>query len=524
MKKTTRQRLHLFLLTVLLVACGGGGGGGNGSGPDNTTPTDPVTPASVSEIIIGVEYAFVGQEAGLAQLKVPGVKLFPERFTWWNEMQPSITDAIDFSVLDEAVLKYQRAGFTEFTMGMRHGSNWASREFPLIGERNPTTAKEFLPQYEAWFGAVVERYDMDGIDDLPGLLYPVRYYEIGVEFSSFEPEPVEDYLEQLEVAYRVAHAAYDDVIVAHAAFLTINAFDSPQAQASSVPDFSNTPDDSHGLADIRKILDRPDLFDVVNVHSLGHYPEIEHIRTWLDNEMTQRGYEKPLFITDTAPTPFIAFGRANDCAGFALGTIIRPATEADRCRLAQYFQNLLAGDAATVDWARNYVAQDTVKRVIVAAEQGFALINTAFTEDIPFADLLSAGTGNSHWSGMLDTQPVAVDDSRVVLGMLPPFYALQQLQENIRGYDAMRKLAASDDVWLYEVTRGMEKFWIGWVDDQTLYLPNDDAPTRQVSIEAASDMVRVESLAAAEQAQADAVMQPAAAVLLGHSPVYIYEM
>ena len=35
--------------------------------------------------------------------------------------------------------------------------------------------------YALWLGAVVERYDGDGIDDMPGLQYPIRHWEIGNE-------------------------------------------------------------------------------------------------------------------------------------------------------------------------------------------------------------------------------------------------------------------------------------------------------------------------------------------------------
>ncbi|MGB9622437.1 MAG: hypothetical protein ACPL07_01200 [Candidatus Bathyarchaeia archaeon] len=35
--------------------------------------------------------------------------------------------------------------------------------------------------YVAWLSALVERYDGDGVDDMPGLRYPVRYFEIGNE-------------------------------------------------------------------------------------------------------------------------------------------------------------------------------------------------------------------------------------------------------------------------------------------------------------------------------------------------------
>ena len=53
----------------------------------------------------------------------------------------------------------------------------------------------------------MERYDDDGQQDMPGLRYPVRIFEIGTEFSSYEPESVEEYLEVLQACYKAAHAA-----------------------------------------------------------------------------------------------------------------------------------------------------------------------------------------------------------------------------------------------------------------------------------------------------------------------------
>lgn len=200
-----------------------------------------------------------------------------------------------------------------------------------------------MPAYEQWIYSVVERYDADGVGGMPGLLFPVRCYEIGSEFSRCEPEPVADYLEMLEHAYAAAHRANGEVVVAHAAFLTTLAFvDDPRATEYETA-VARVPDQSHSLADIRQVLDRRDIFDVINVHSLGDPYEIEAIVAWLDYEMAQRGYHKPIILSDTATTPFIAWGPATAChrAPSQMGRIIPPATEADRCRPADYFTRLV---------------------------------------------------------------------------------------------------------------------------------------------------------------------------------------
>src|SRR3972149_5009462 len=100
------------------------------------------------------------------------------------------------------------------------------------------------------------RYAGDGDDDMPGLGRPVRYYEIGSEFSSYEPEPVDEYLAMLERAYSAAHRSFAGAIVTHAAFLTTLAFASRPEPEQYETAFEAVPDTTHGLADIRRVLDR----------------------------------------------------------------------------------------------------------------------------------------------------------------------------------------------------------------------------------------------------------------------------
>ena len=64
-----------------------------------------------------------------------------------------------------------------------------------------------LEAYVAWLGALVERYDGDGVDDMPGLDYPIRHWEIlnepemqGPELCFFQERP-EAYAELLRLSY-----------------------------------------------------------------------------------------------------------------------------------------------------------------------------------------------------------------------------------------------------------------------------------------------------------------------------------
>lgn len=56
---------------------------------------------------------------------------------------------------------------------------------PWPGNRTAAYTDHYLPpdpaSYQAWVGAVVERYDGDGLEDMPGLTHPVRHWEVDNE-------------------------------------------------------------------------------------------------------------------------------------------------------------------------------------------------------------------------------------------------------------------------------------------------------------------------------------------------------
>ncbi len=164
--------------------------------------------SSAGEILIGMEYVRPGLAKALAEIGAPAVKHYPDAYRW-GTMQRSARSPIDFSVTDRYVREYQAAGFTDLVFALKSHSPWASKN----GLDNPGPKPEYTDEYAAWVAAVVERYDGDGIDDMPGLLLPVRHYEIGSEFSTYEPEPVDDYIVMLETAYKAAHGAYDRLLL-----------------------------------------------------------------------------------------------------------------------------------------------------------------------------------------------------------------------------------------------------------------------------------------------------------------------
>lgn len=496
------RRLLISILTLALAGLACGQATATVAPTDlSLTPSAPPSPPAAQtppSLLIGTEYVAIenqGRVSTLAEMLAPiglqAAKPLPENFNWGN-MQPSPEAALDFQRLDNFVREFQAAGFSGLVLALKSNSPWASKSYPGGGLITLTggVKAEYLDAYENWVFAVVERYDADGDADMPGLRYPIRFYEIGSEFSSYEPEPVEEYLAILERAYAAAHRAYADVLVAHAAFLTTRAFAANPRPNEYETAFEAIPDHNHGLADMRKVLDRPDLFDLLNVHSLGDPYEIEAIVAWLNYETGLRGYQKRIILSDTATTPFISWGPATACdrAPNMMGQVIPPATEADRCRLADYFTKLVDGDEATVRWTQAFAAQDTAKRVVISAEQGVLLINTAFTEDLFWLKLplAQAGAGTSAWAGLVD-----VERREYRAG----YYALQQLVGHLDGYESITRLALGEQgVRVYEISRADRRFWIAWYDPGYLVLPGDAQPEATVPLDIGAPEVIVESL------------------------------
>ena len=450
-------------------------------------------------IVIGLEYALLdnqklvsGMAGSFARTGLTGMKHYAEAVEW-GAMQKGPDKPLDFTKLDWFVREYQGHGFTELTVALKPHSRWGSKNVKPSKATNAAPKPRFRRHYEHWIESVVERYDADGVDDMPGLRWPVRYIEIGTEFSSYEPEPVEEYLDMLSLAYRAAHRAYPKVLVAHAAFLTspVNMKVDRPGQYDKVWRNTKRHDPFHDLDDIRAVLDRPDLFDVLNLHNLGDPYEIEDQIRWLDYETKRRGYRKPVIISDTIATSYIGWGAATTCTGKRLGLLTRPATEADRCRMAAFLTRLVDKDPATLAWTRGFVAADHVQRAIIAAEQQIKLINLAFVTDINWLTwkMWKAGAGISAWSGAIRVQP----RSGKVKEQYPSYHAIKQLTGHLTGYRSIERVPYGDqNIRVYRIAGKSSVFWVAWRNPGAVLLPDSRPNLLEVEIEVAAQRAWVE--------------------------------
>ena len=128
--------------------------------------------------------------------------------------------------MDRAVATWQRNGI-HIMVSQRFESPWATaartdKEFVYLrglGKQMALRSADYLPKPQHmqdlrdYMRALVERYDGDGRDDMPGLLFPVLHYQVGNEYYNelFWAGTAKEYGQLLRETARAARAACADV-------------------------------------------------------------------------------------------------------------------------------------------------------------------------------------------------------------------------------------------------------------------------------------------------------------------------
>ena len=178
--------------------------------------------------------------------------------------------------------------FAEWDQNACHTDRAKAMNVPSFLSRDPGVGQRLYSPcdeeaYAPWLSAAVERYDDDGVDDMPGLQYPLRYWEIlnepemqGPKLTFFQEDSAA-YLELLKLSYTTIKAADPNAVVLLG------------GQAGMQPRF---------VAYWKPVLQGGrDFFDVGNIHSIGSDDEFfaSEYRVLLDS----LGYaSKPYWITE----------------------------------------------------------------------------------------------------------------------------------------------------------------------------------------------------------------------------------
>jgi hypothetical protein len=213
-------------------------------------------------------------------------------FVWGNiEKTPGV---YDFDMQDAFVKEMQKYGFNIFPVIWPY-AQWDQQECYnescLVNEDdvfidqlgisrcNPCNETAYLN----FIRTMVERYDGDGVDDMPGLEYPVTYYEfINEPFLNIEVEEKkeatemhykgtpEEFVHFMNMTYDAMKEAYAEVVFVHAG---INSLEDDYITL----DFWNVVYKQHAKFDVANIhainQDRYDLFTAELTELLSRYYE-----------------------------------------------------------------------------------------------------------------------------------------------------------------------------------------------------------------------------------------------------------
>ncbi|MGD1995755.1 MAG: hypothetical protein PVH62_03170 [Anaerolineae bacterium] len=474
------------------------------AGAPTATPVTALTRSGGDKFVVAIEYAVPGLAEAYAPTGVRYAKPMPAYGVWGNiEPQPG---RYDWAPLDAVIADYQAAGFTGIQLLLSAESPWAATRPPSgLDKGDSFPREEHLDDYSAFVRSVAERYDGDGVDDAPGLLFPIHHYGIEREYTGFWPSgDGQDYVRLLRIAYPQIHAADPDAEVLLVALLLTDVFDGAPEAEEVERRFRQTPILSYSLSDIQTLLAACDAYDIVDFHSLGDYSEIPPTVAWLRTALEANGCgERPIWIGDAfSMSALIGYA---DPFGLVPPRPFAPATLETRDAALTLLQSV--ADPAAVDhdeataWLQAEMARGLVKKIVVAAGEGVAGINIGNLEDWSVGNAAVVNTGlvrslgASAFMGMMDTSLTnrhAGGPRQGDLGTItrvrqpgpprPAFYALQLVIDKIGGFTAVEKLDLGAGVWAYRFERSTGPMWVLWYDDGQLHLPGNTPPTTSIDL------------------------------------------
>ena len=253
------------------------------------TPTPATMP--IPKEILASHFGFLGAGFDASELSKLGVKWdrpHPGPFIWGRIEQEK--GKYDWREVDRYVQEAQRYGFatlaTIWPFAEWDQANWegtGSSGLVFENEMGRSRRKPYdMDVYKRFVSALVERYDGDGQDDMPGLKFPIKYWEASNEpsmqhdFNTFFNGSSEDYLEILEATYQAVREADPEAKVLHAGMAGME----PWMVSFWEP-----------------ILEKGSQYsDIANIHSIGASEELNVPK--FRELLSEYGIDRPIWVTE----------------------------------------------------------------------------------------------------------------------------------------------------------------------------------------------------------------------------------
>jgi hypothetical protein len=490
----------------------------------------------------GVEYSVFGLGKTYAATGALWTKPAGAGFHWGGiEPKPPVDGKYTYDWVgpDRLIGEYQAAGFRHFHIYTQVRNPWAGTQ-ELVGNASRAPKPEFLPGYADYLRALVERYDGDGKDDMPGLRFPIRYWEIEEEWGTFWKDSAAEYVDLLRLARKTVREADPNAKVILQGFLMMGIFDgNPSAEELErrMSDPVWGPKIREGRRNIDELLSHPELFDAVEFHSLGDWTEIAGTAAFLRGEMKRYGYQKPIWAGDVnfSLTPMIWWGKP-----------FYPYVADQKTDIVKWLQALRdksnPNHDAAVRWFRAEQAGFTAKKIVSCLGEGLAGINMGNLEDWPQFAVVLGITGTSAFCGLVDIERYVPSDLKPGIGWAtrmpgqprPAYWTMKLLIEKLGPYTVTEKLSLGPGVYAYRSSRPLPAAHqpastvVLWYDDGEGQLPGDSEPQTKVVLPTAAARAQRTPIITAigqkeSQAMPVAVANRRIELTVGETPVLVEE-
>ncbi len=441
-----RKRMVLIVASISLAVCCAAALSTARAASESTTQ-------EASDSLFGVGYTppdpripELWAKTGIRWMKIP-------QMMWkFVEPEPPVdgVHTYEWDELDNIVKMYQEHGF-HLQMVVKASSSWACKPLRTKNVKGSVAENiavaplkdEHWDDYGEFIAALVERYDHDGVRDMPGLLMPMLHYEIESEASLpiHWQGTADEYIRLLRTAYESAKRASPDCKILLSGLNFADTFD-------DMPDAATVQQRLLPASDVIKrhiefaisTLRATDYYDIIEFHYnrdyLGIYGTVEWLRSYSD---------KPIWAGDAASAPFL-FTR-----------VTNPYPNAK-----ELFKRISDKQQPETDWYRAEQARLTTKKFVVAAEMGLERVIMETTKP---------------WN-LGATSPVAVDFMWDLQAMIdddyepfPVYYTLKLLVEKLDGYQKAHRLPTEDNIFGYVFAVGDKQVFVFWYEDRITQQP-----------------------------------------------------
>jgi hypothetical protein len=408
-------------------------------------------------------------ETGANWVKIAGIP--------WSMIQPKENGPYQWGVLDNLVRSYQQYDFDILAV-LVCDSPWAtemSHPNVKLGGRVSSPPKDgYWRYYARWVAALVERYDADGINDMPGLRKPFSTFEIESEAQSEiywkvpkDKNRVLEYAKLLKIAYDAAHQANPDALVILSGFNLGDYFDDgvPKTDQELIRYVQKAYHDRPGmkvlagmsLPFIKGSLKLHNWFDAVEFHYNHDYRAAYATTQWIRGTMAEYGYSKPIWAGDCLIANAIVIDSKNHIEPLPLGNRMFQALEdkgSDFHRKAW-------------TWHMEEQASNLVKKILVAMDTGLKGIMAANEADWP----QWRGSGNFWvYAGFYGQESEQTPAS--VKGRRPVFYTYKLAVDTIGSNPKSVERLSIGDRWTHFAFRVVRE------DGKVVFVAWHEAPSK----------------------------------------------